>query len=154
MEKYPSEPLTDPTVADLAWLTGNWRGQLAGDLIEEFWSSPAAGTLVGMFRWAQGDGVRFYELLVVEAGARGLVLRIKHFNPGLQGWEEKDEAVNFDLVALTGQEAVFLRRGGEEPLWLIYRREGRAILVAYFAKEGQEFDPADAFHYELVYGGQ
>jgi len=150
MVKYPSEPLSGATAADLGWLSGSWRGDVAGDIIEEVWSGPAAGTLMGMFRWLEGDGVRFYELLVIEAGARRLVLRIKHFNPGLKGWEEKDEAVNFDLVALAGQEATFLRRGGEEPLWMVYRREGQANLIAYFAKEGQEFDPADAFRYELA----
>jgi hypothetical protein len=150
MAKYPSEPLSGITAADLGWLSGNWRGQLADNIIEEVWSGPEAGTLVGMFRWIQGDRVRFYELLVVESGERGLVLRIKHFNPGLKGWEEKDEAVNFDLVALAGQEATFLRQGGEEPLWMVYRREGRANLIAYFAKEGQEFDPVDAFRYTLV----
>lgn len=149
MAQYATEPISGVTAASLAWLSGNWRGQVGSDVVEEMWSGPAAGTLMGMFRWLQGDGVRFYELLAIEAEAQGVVLRIKHFYPGLKGWEEKNEAVNFDLVALAGQEAIFSRRDGEEPLWMVYRREGQNELVAYFVKDGEEADPADAFRYRL-----
>jgi hypothetical protein len=37
-------------LADLPWLSGAWFGQVGQDLVEEHWSDPAAGTLMGMFR--------------------------------------------------------------------------------------------------------
>ena len=36
-----------------------------------------------------------------------LVFRIKHFAPGLVGWEEKDAAVTLDLVRLNEARPCF-----------------------------------------------
>ena len=47
----------------------------------------------------------------MEPDGSRLVFRIKHFAPGLVGWEEKDAAITLDLVRLTEDEAVFLKRG-------------------------------------------
>ncbi len=80
------------SIGDLAWLAGHWRGQDGNDIIEEHWSEPQAGTLMCMFRWIHDNKVRFFELVTIETDEDGqLRLRIKHFNPGLRGWEEKDE---------------------------------------------------------------
>ena len=51
MSKYPIGNLVNVSVFDLSWLSGAWYGQVGDDLIEEHWSGPAAGTLMGMFRW-------------------------------------------------------------------------------------------------------
>ena len=150
MAKYPITIFSGATVNDLAWLAGRWVGERGQDQVEEHWSGVAGQSLMGMFRWLHEGQVRFYELLVVEPEVEGVVLRIKHFDPGLKGWEEKNEVVEFDLVQLTGQEAVFLKRLGDEPLWMLYRREGEDELVTYFEKEGQEVEPVTVFRYSLM----
>lgn len=148
-DPYPTDPLTGVTAGDLNWLAGAWLGQRGEDLVEEHWSGVAGGALMGMFRWLHGDAVRFYELLVIEPQDGGLVLRIKHFDPGLVGWEEKDRSADCDLVQLSGHEAVFLQRGREEHQWLLYRREADH-LITYFTRSRQPPPEEDQFHYSKL----
>lgn len=97
-------------------------GTLDGQEIEEHWSRPNAGTIIGMFRWVRDGKVNFYELLAIEEEASGTAMKIKHFSPGLKGWEDKDEAIEFDLVQLDVMRAVWFKRGGQQAKWLIYER--------------------------------
>jgi uncharacterized protein DUF6265 len=148
LPNYPVIPLTPVSAGDLAWLAGRWVGTRAGDEIEEIWSAPAANTLMAMFRWLRDGKVRFFELISVEAAGSGLVLRLKHFDPGLQGWEEKDQSVTFDLVALSEDEAVFFQHSTRKTQWMVYRREGPDKLSAYFEPEGGAHAPEDEFRFE------
>jgi hypothetical protein len=148
LPNYPVIPLTPVSAGDLAWLAGRWVGARAGDEIEEIWSAPAANTLMALFRWLRDGQVRFFELISVEAAGSGLVLRLKHFDPGLQGWEEKDQSVTFDLVALSEDEAVFFQHTTRKTQWMVYRREGPDKLIAYFDPEGGAHAREDEFRYE------
>ena len=139
------------SIDDLAWLAGQWRGRYGDDIIEEHWSTPAAGTLMCMFRWIRGDKVRFFELVTIETDEDGEIrLRIKHFNPALRGWEEKDESVTFTLESMASQSATFVRDTSDEPVWMIYRRHGPDTLVAWFERERGVRDPGDEFRYLRV----
>ena len=147
MNNHPISSMVSVSVSDLSWLSGAWYGQVGDDLIEEHWSGPAAGTLMGMFRWIHGDQVRFYELLTIEPDGNTLLMRIKHFGPGLIGWEEKDQAVTLALVGLQTGEAIFYRLGSDEPLWLFYRMEDENTLVAFFERDETGHKPEDEFRY-------
>ena len=148
MPTYPVIPLTPINAADLAWLEGRWVGTRAGDEIEEIWSGAGAGTLMGMFRWLRSGKVRFFEIITIEPAGAGLVLRLKHFDSGLLGWEDKDQSVTFDLVALSADEAVFYQHGTRKPQWMLYRREGAGRLAAYFEPENETHAPEDEFRYQ------
>jgi hypothetical protein len=149
MLKHPTTPLTPAGPADLAWVAGRWRGQRKGDVVEEHWSAPAAESVMGMFRWMRGGAVRFFELLTLERAGEGVAMHIKHFSPGLKGWEEKDEATTFDLVALTGTRAVFFQRAAEKTQWLVYHRAGDALTV-FFEPDGAEHKSEDEFNYQWM----
>ncbi len=82
------------TLADIAWLEGHWRGSSS----EEIWSAPAGGAMMGMFRYVRQDTTVFYELMALVEENNTLALKLKHFNPDLTGWEEKDEVRVFRLV--------------------------------------------------------
>ena len=118
------------TIHDLAWMAGSWYGHIDGDAIDEHWSLPAGGVMVGMFRWLKGDRVQLYELLAIEPGGQGLVLRLKHFSTGLIGWEEKGIALDYPLVKAGDREAVFERGGTFRATRFVYRRIGDDDLVA------------------------
>lgn len=141
---HPTEPISAPLEA-MAWMAGRWRGEHAADLYEEWWAEPSGGTMVGMFRWIRDGQPRFYELMTIEPDGGRIVFRIKHFGPGLIGWEEKDEAVALDLVALNGADALFLKRGEER--WMTYRRDDDGSLVAYFETGDEPHTPDDEFRY-------
>lgn len=144
---YPTTILNHVSVTELNWLSGAWQGSVGDDQIEEHWSKVAAGTLMGMFRWMHEGQVRFYELLTIEPQDDHLAMHIKHFDPGLIGWEEKDQVVTLVLVKVSEREAVFYRAGGEQPLWLFYRREAENSLIAFFEHDESGHDPEDEFRF-------
>jgi Domain of unknown function (DUF6265) len=110
------------TIDHLGWMAGNWLGNVDGDPVDEHWSSPGGGTMVGMFRWLKDGNLFYYELLAIEPEASGLVLRLKHFNRGLIGWEEKGMAIAYPLVEIGNQTATFERGGSFRSTRFVYRR--------------------------------
>jgi hypothetical protein len=97
----------------LAWLVGSWEGRgVRGAPAMESWTAPVGGTMVGTFIQQNSDGsVMFTELMYIRpveiAGGESLEIAIKHFNPDLTGWEEKDEVERFRLVGLEECAAYF-----------------------------------------------
>jgi hypothetical protein len=87
------------TIADMAWLAGHWVGDALGGVSEEIWSEPRAGSMMGMYRLVRDGKTIFYELLTVVEEKGSLMLRLKHFNPDLTGWEEKLKTIDFPLVS-------------------------------------------------------
>jgi len=145
------EAAADPghTLEAVAWLAGSWQGARGDDPLEETWLAPADGTMVGLFRWLKGGEVYLYELLSFEETADGLVLKIKHFGPGLVGWEEKGEWALFDLVELADGKAVFAERGDEvEHTRVSYRPEGERGMVGTFEETRNGEPVVLTFRYE------
>jgi hypothetical protein len=96
------------TIDDVGFLSGHWIGSGLGACSEEFMAEPAGGQIMGMFRQMSAEGgLRFYEFYSIQENAGSLVLKIKHFNPDLTGWEEKNDTVDFPLVAIEGATAYF-----------------------------------------------
>lgn len=87
------------SIDDVAWLAGRWSGEGLGSVAEETWLPPAGDAMAGVFRLAGDGGVQFYEIVTVKETGRSLILQLKHFGPDLVGWEERDETVDFPLVA-------------------------------------------------------
>lgn len=89
------------TIAAADWLTGTWSGAgIGGAEAYESWLAPSGGTMVGTFvqETAEG-GIMFSELMYLMEQDGSLVVKLKHFNPDLTGWEEKDGMVTFRLLA-------------------------------------------------------
>ena len=96
-------------IEELAWLAGEWRGAGLGGDVEERWSSPSAGTMVGTFKLVAEDGTpAFYEFMTILEVDGTLELRLKHFGPDLTGWEDEADYVRFPLVRV-GSEQVWFR---------------------------------------------
>jgi hypothetical protein len=83
----------------MAWLAGHWTGEALGGVSEEIWSPARGGVMLGMYRLLKNDAPVFYELLTISEREGSLVLRLKHFNADLTGWEEKVDVREFPLVA-------------------------------------------------------
>ena len=125
MSKFPLHGLAGQSPAALSWLTGSWRGRNGPDSVEEHWSPFEGDSLMGMFRWVRDGKVLFYELVAIESEGELVRMRIKHFDPGLIGWEEKDRAMEAVLVHLSGREAAFLELQGSDPRWIPARHSAR-----------------------------
>ncbi len=87
-----------------AWIEGTWVGDGFGGTSEEIWSQPSSdGTIMGSFRHFNSDGsLNFYEFLVLDSTG----LRLKHFNPDMSAWEEKEDFVTFELIAFEENKIV------------------------------------------------
>jgi len=126
-------------VSDFAWLEGHWQAEALGGTVDEIWSPPAAGTMVGMFRLIKDGAAGFYEIFTLTKEGDTVLLRLKHFHADLKGWEEKDDTVDFPLVAIEDGSAFFdgltyERRGPDEFLacLAIHTKEGvREEVFAY-----------------------
>ena len=114
-------PSPRATLADVAWLVGSWEGSGLGGATEETWSVPAGGAMMGMFRLLVDGKVSFYEFMNLVEENGSLVLKLKHFNADLTGWEEKDGFVSFRLAKRAPNEAWF---GG-----LTFRRAGDRLEI-------------------------
>jgi hypothetical protein len=113
-----TQALPSVTIADAAWLTGRWVGEGFGGELEETWAPPAGGQMIGHFRMVRDGRPVFYEFVLIEEHEGGLRYRVKHFNPDMVGWEERDAFHEFAWLGSNGEDLHFdgliLRRIGED----------------------------------------
>ena len=136
------------SVADLAWITGQWQGRKGADQLDEHWSAPGGGTMMGMFRWIKDGKILVYELLVIEDSATGPVLTFRHFGAGLIGWEEKDKPIRCPLAGGGPGEAPFACEGGSTRL--TFRRAGENGLTVLLERQKDGQARTDEFVYSRV----
>ena len=105
-EGFASPPAT---LDQVDWLIGQWEGEgIRGAPAMESWLKPIGGTMVGTFVQEDADGtIMFTEHMYLMQESGTLVLRLKHFNADLTGWEEKDGMLTFRLVAIEPCAAYF-----------------------------------------------
>jgi len=95
-------------IQNLTWLVGHWAGDGMGGFNEEVWTTPVDNKMVGVYRHIKDDKIVFYELLTIMRNENDqIVLRLKHFNPDLTGWEDKDKYVEFKLLRLEPEKVEF-----------------------------------------------
>ena len=129
-------------IEDLGWLTGKWTGGHDDVIFEESWSTPAAGSMLGTFRWMERGRVRFYEFLLIEEDAEGAVLRFKHFSPKYRPWE-KEEPITL-RVTQERKGCMVLTNLKEEasPTRVTYTRSGSEDLVVTIESRGKDGKPS------------
>lgn len=143
------------TLAQMEWLVGQWSGEgIGGAPATESWLRPAGGTMVGTFVQTKhgedgAEAIMFTEHMYLMEENGSLVLRLKHFNADLTGWEEKDEMLTFRLVAIEPCAAYFnaltLRCADAD-------RPGEGLVAAVRMKsEGPEVREL-LFHFDPAHG--
>jgi hypothetical protein len=125
-QSHPIEPAAPVTaeqqaaIESVSWLAGRWVGEGLGGQLEETWSTPASGQMVGHFRLVRDGVVLFYEICLLDVVDGGVRMRVKHFNPDFVGWEERDGWHAFEPHSVSAEELRFdgltLRRVGDDQL--------------------------------------
>lgn len=121
------------TIEDASWLAGRWTGTGLGGQMEEVWSAPVGGQMVGHFRLVQDGKPVFYEFILIDVVDGGLRMRLKHFNPDHTAWEDKDTWTTFTPVSTQPDKLVFsaltIERTGPDSLRmsLKMRRKGETV---------------------------
>jgi Domain of unknown function (DUF6265) len=91
----------------IAWLAGSWKGEAFGGEVEEIWSQPVGGTMMGMFRTVEKDKTSLSEFEQIVEQDSTLIFKVKHFTSAFVGWEEKDKCVEFRLLSSIGNQVHF-----------------------------------------------
>lgn len=118
------------TIADLGWLAGAWVGtRSSGSSIEERWSPPLGGAMLGISRTVSRGRMSAFEFLRVVERDGGLVYVAQ---PG------GATATEFVLTELTASRAVFDNPRHSYPKRIVYElsSEGELCATVGFTKGG------------------
>lgn len=96
-----------PTIDDLNFLRGYWVGDGFGGVSEEVWMPASLGRMNGIYKHMKDDQTTFMEFMDISTVNDTIRLRLKHFNPDMTGWEEKDKYITFTLLSVEPNKAMF-----------------------------------------------
>lgn len=116
----PKKAEEAPKVAQLAFMTGSWERQQGTTKMEEHWTTPVAGCMMGMFRQVAGDKTAVREFEVIEETPNGVIMTIKHFTPEMA--EIPGRVLVRKLIQVKDDEATFESTGEEPKQKLIYTK--------------------------------
>ena len=86
------------SVNSLSWLTGSWQGPIEGNILEETWLPPRAGTIVALVRLTNESNTKFVEIIHIEEVNGTLELQLQLFDNSLS--PENPEAYHFELTKM------------------------------------------------------
>jgi hypothetical protein len=138
-QKPAQEPVEKPvgkktSLADLAWLTGCWEGRQGDAVIEEVWSKPGGGSLLGFGRTVKSGRTTSFEFMQVREENGTLT-----YMPQPQG----GTPVSFPLKNSVAAKMMFENKEHDFPQRVVYERGGPELLIAaiegiYKGKEERE----------------
>lgn len=100
-----------PTINDLAWLTGCWENSAGNRHRDETWSKAMGGTLIGIGRAVVDGKTTEYEFMRIHQEADGL-----YFTAQPSGQPQ----ASFKLKSLRNKEAIFENSKHDFPQRVIY----------------------------------
>lgn len=129
-------------IEDLAWMSGDWETVPGRTQIDEHWTKPAGGSMIGMSRTVAGGKTVFFEYLRIETRGADIyyVAHPKGRTPG----------TDFKLVKVNGQEAVFENPSHDFPKRIIYRKNADGALTARVEGDGTEKEKPQFFQYRPI----
>ena len=86
------------SVNSLSWLTGSWQGPIEGNILEETWLPPRAGTIVALVRLTNEPSTKFVEIIHIEEVKGTLELQLQLFDNSLS--PTNPEAYSFELTKI------------------------------------------------------
>lgn len=123
-------------VEDLNWMVGYWTGPGLGGECEEVWMPSVDSHMIGTFRFWDAGKLVFSEFMHLIQEGESISMKLKHFNPDLSGWEEKEEWTKFRLIELTENKVWFdgltIERIGDEMVYQLALTENGKKTVAEF----------------------
>jgi hypothetical protein len=146
--QHPAPVVNGPLIQDFAFISGHWKGGVTGGLFDEEWSLPSSDSMTGMFRYMEGGAVKFYEFMAIEAAPAGPVLRLRHFDPGLVAWEEKDGAISLPVSSFAEKQVVF--SNPDNSIRLTYRRSSADTLTVVLERTAGGHKGKQEFDYSLI----
>lgn len=106
-----TQTATKTTIRDLQFMAGNWKASSNWGDMEEYWSEPMGNNMMCTYRCVKNGKVVFYEWIVVEQNENDSVpvMKLRHFNPGSIGWEDKESPYLYPAVYVDSKKVIFER---------------------------------------------
>ena len=108
-------------IAGLAWLAGCWALKSGARIVEEQWTSPRGGLMLGASRAVRNDSLIEFEQVRIEQRGTDLIYVA---SPSRQATAE------FKATSSDGSSVVFENPDHDFPKKIFYRRQGTDSLVA------------------------
>ena len=110
------------SLADLSWMAGSWETRSEGRVVEEHWTRPGGGTMLGMSRTVRQDHTTAFEFVRIEARADGIFYVAQ---------PQGHPPVDFKPASSNAQEAIFANPGHADHLKkIVYRKNADGSLTA------------------------
>nr|WP_067054391.1 DUF6265 family protein [Mucilaginibacter sp. L294] len=143
-----SAQLKKAAVNDLAFMAGTWTLKHEWGDMEEFWGPPMGDNMVSTFRCVKDGKIVFYEFMAIEQTDSIPVLKLRHFNKGSIGWEDKDKPYLMPVIKLTTNEVVF--ESLDKAVLITYKRLGPLKMDCILDEKGKDGKwKKDVFNYTL-----
>src|SRR5215469_15280526 len=120
-----SAPAVD--VAGLSWMSGCWAGEQGALAIEEHWTRPAAGQMMGVARTIRSGKVIQHEFLLIDTDSEG-AFYLPRISNG-------DEPVKFRLTTQSASRAVFENPAHDFPQRILYRKTEGGLFARIEGKQ-------------------
>lgn len=114
--KVVNPPVSDPALQSLAWLAGSWSNNDGETSIEEHWTRPVGGTMLGKNRTVSNGQTVFFEYLRIESAPDGIVY--------LASPKGRQPPTSFKLTQIGAQHVTFENPQHDFPQRIMYRRQG------------------------------
>ena len=114
-------PQTKASLGDFAWLSGCWQGREGNAVIEEIWSKPSGGSMLGLGRTVKANRTVSFEFMQFREENGSLV-----FLPQPGGGTR----VSFPLKDSFAGKATFENLKHDFPQRVIYERKGKELMWA------------------------
>ena len=117
--------LTD--INQLSFMAGSWVKENGPRRLEEHWTVPAGGTMIGMNRTVVGERTAAYEYLRIERTSDGI---------DYVAIPVRQELTRFRLIECAENRAVFENPDHDFPNRIIYERTGDKLIGRIEGKRG------------------
>ncbi|MBC53264.1 MAG: hypothetical protein CMQ34_05440 [Gammaproteobacteria bacterium] len=123
------------TIDDLAWMTGNYAGNLGPNTLEENWIAPEGGSIAAMVRMTGNGGTSMFEMITIEEVDGSLVLNVQQFDAGFKA--RTPEPITMELAMIMDNHVHFnaVTEGGMRSLG--YTLDGDTFTIHVEQASGQ-----------------
>ena len=135
----PADAAAAHTIEDLAFIAGSWETAGGKTTMDETWSHPSGGAMLGTGRVVSGGKMKFFEFLRIETRAGRLVYVAQ---PG------GGPGTVFQLTKLEKGHAVFENEKHDFPKKITYRLDDEGGLTTRIEGDGTEREKPQEFRFK------
>lgn len=129
-------------------MAGTWTLKHEWGDMEEFWGPPMGDNMVSTFRCVKDGKIVFYEFMAIEQTGSIPVMKLRHFNKGSIGWEDKDKPYLMPAIKIDNDQVTF--QSLDKNVIITYKRINSLKMDCILDEKGKDGKwKKDVFNYTL-----